>query len=102
MIINVAYKGTIWQEPEEYVEVFNSGTQPIQLEGWSVSDIENHTFVFPKFVLQQGGFCRVYTNYYRPTECGFSFYRASPIWDNNGDCAYLKDSTGRLVDEFCY
>jgi len=101
-IVNVAFRGTIWQEPEEYVEIFNMGSQPVQLDGWSVGDIGNHIYVFPKFTLRAGEYCRVYTNLYRPRNCGFSFFSPSPIWDNEGDCAYLKDATGRLVDEFCY
>jgi len=101
-IVDVAFRGSIWQEPEEYVEIYNMGSQPVELAGWSVGDIRNHVFIFPKFVLRAGEYCRVYTNLYRPKNCGFSFFSPSPIWDNEGDCAYLKDSTGRLVDEFCY
>ncbi len=102
VVVKVESRGTIWQEPEEYVEIFNSGVEAVQLAGWSVSDIQNHIFVFPNFVLKPGEYCRVTTNEYRPQNCGFSYYRPSPIWDNTGDCAYLKDANGRLVDEFCY
>ena len=101
-IVDVAFRGSIWQEPEEYVEIYNMGSQPVELDGWSIGDIRNHIFIFPKFVLRSGEYCRVYTNLYRPQNCGFSFFSPSPIWDNEGDCAYLKDATGRLVDEFCY
>ncbi len=101
-VVNIAYRGSIWQEPEEYVEIYNMGSQPVQLDGWSIGDIRNHIYVFPKFILRAGEYCRVYTNLYRPQNCGFSFFSLSPIWDNEGDCAYLKDATGRLVDEFCY
>jgi hypothetical protein len=24
------------------------------------------------------------------------------IWNNTGDCAYLRNSSGTLVDEYCY
>ena len=27
VVVKVAYRGTIWQEPEEYVEIFNSGSR---------------------------------------------------------------------------
>ena len=102
VVVKVAFRGTIWQEPEEFVEIYNSGVSPVQLDGWSVSDIKNHVFVFPRFVLGPGQYCRVYTNLYSRQHCGFSYYNPAPIWDNGGDCAYLKDKTGKLVSQFCY
>ncbi len=102
VIVKVSFVGTAWQLPEQFVEIYNSGTSPVELEGWSVSDIRNHVFVFPRFVLGPGQYCRVYTNLYAPNHCGFSYYNPAPIWDKNGDCAYLKDKTGKLVDQFCY
>ena len=101
-IIRVSKRGTEWQEPEEYVEIRNSGEEPIQLLGWTLRDDQNHVFVFPSFVLGSGGFCRVYTNWYRPSSCGFSYFSPSPIWDDEGDCAYLKDALGNLISKFCY
>jgi endonuclease YncB( thermonuclease family) len=102
VIVNVAYRGTVWEEPEEYVEVYNAGTEAVQLSGWTLRDIENHVFVFPTFVLGPDQYCRVYTNLYRPQNCGFSYFSPAPIWENNGDCAYIRDATGRPVSEFCY
>jgi len=101
-IIRVSKRGTLWQDPEEYVEIRNSGEEPIQLLGWTLRDDENHVFVFPSFVLGSGQYCRVYTNLYRPQSCGFSYFSPSPIWDDDGDCAYLKDSLGILISKFCY
>jgi endonuclease YncB( thermonuclease family) len=102
VVVNVSKRGNGWQEPEEYVEIFNSGTAPVQLQGWSLSDNDNHIFWFPSFVLGPGQYCRVYTDQYWPEHCGFTYHNPAPIWDNNGDCAYLKDFTGKLVDTFCY
>jgi micrococcal nuclease len=102
VVVKVAFRGTPWQEPEEFVEIYNSGISPVQIEGWSVRDIKNHVFVFPRFVLGPGQYCRVYTNIYSSQHCGFSFFNPAPIWENDGDCAYLKDKTGKLVNQFCY
>lgn len=84
------------------MEIYNSGVSPVQIEGWSVGDIKNHVFVFPRFVLGPGQYCRVYTDLYSTQHCGFSFFNPAPIWENDGDCAYLKDKTGKLVSQFCY
>jgi micrococcal nuclease len=98
----VVNRGSPWQEPDEFVEVLNDGTEPIQLKGWTLSDEQNHVFTFPSFVLGPGQHCRVYTNLYRPTTCGFSFFRESPIWDDFAECAYLKDPLGETISIYCY
>ncbi len=98
----IIYQGTPWQEPDEFVEVLNDGTAPIQLKGWTLQDDDNHVFTFPNFVLGPGQHCRVYTNLYSPTTCGFSYFRPSPIWNNDADCAYLKDPLGEIISTYCY
>lgn len=98
----IIYRGEAWQEPDEFVEVLNDGTAPIQLKGWTLSDDENHVFTFPSFVLGPGQHCRIYTNQYHPTTCGFSFFKFYPIWDNDKDCAYLKDPLGETISTYCY
>jgi len=102
IIVKISFKGTIWQEPEEYVEIFNDGSLPVQLQDWTLRDIKSHIFVFPNFVLGPQQYCRVYTDLYLPGHCGFTYYSLSPIWDNDGDCAYLKDGDGILIDMYCY
>lgn len=102
VITGISERGTLWQEPEEFVEFRNDTEDSIQLKGWTLRDNENHVFVFPSFILGAGQYCRVYTNEYHPTSCGFSYYSPSPIWNNDGDCAYLKDPYGQLIDTFCY
>jgi endonuclease YncB( thermonuclease family) len=102
VITGVSERGTLWQEPEEFVEFRNDSEDSIQLKGWTLRDNENHVFVFPSFILGAGQYCRVYTNEYHPTSCGFSYYSPSPIWNNDGDCAYLKDPYDQLIDTFCY
>jgi len=95
-------EGEKWEQPNEFVEIHNFSDGPIQLKGWTLKDNQNHVFIFPEYLLQPDQFCRIYTNGYHPTTCGFSYYSRSPIWDDLGDCAYLKDSLGLLVDQFCY
>jgi len=98
----LARRGTLWQEPEEWVEIRNDSEQTIQLEGWTIQDNERHIFTFPAFRLGPGQYCRVYTNEYHPNSCGFYYGSRSPIWNNDVDCAYLKDPYGQLISTFCY
>jgi endonuclease YncB( thermonuclease family) len=102
VIVKISYKGTFWQEPEEYVEIRNDGSLPVQLQDWTLRDIKNHVFFFPNFILGPQQYCRIYTDLYLPEHCGFTYYSHSPIWENDGDCAYLRDGDGILIDKFCY
>lgn len=101
-ITHISWRGTIWQEPEEYVEFRNDSTASINLEGWTLQDNERHIFNFPQFILGPGQYCRVYTNAYHPASCGFSYWSQSPIWNNDTDCAYLKNPYGELISKMCY
>ncbi len=102
LLVRVAHRGTPWQEPEEFAEIYNAGDEAVQLQGWSLRDNERHIFVFPRFVLGPGEYCRVYTDLYSPQHCGFTYNNPGPIWNNDGDCAYLKDPDGLLISTFCY
>ncbi len=102
VIVKISPSGTVWQEPEEYVEIRNDGAQPVQLQYWTLSDDKNHTFIFPKFVLGSQQYCRIYTDQYLTEYCGFTYNNPSPIWDNTGDCAYLRNGVGLLIDTYCY
>jgi len=102
VITDVFYDGTGDQEPDEYVEIRNDATLPVQLNGWTLRDEAGLVFTFPNFVLQPGQVCRVGTNEEHPEWCGFNYDSDSAIWDNDGDCAYLLDSAKTPIDTYCY
>jgi len=95
-------KGEKWQEPNEFIEIRNSSLHSIRLKDWTLRDIENHVYYFPDYIIHPGQFCRIYTNEYHSGTCGFTFNHPAPIWEDDGDCAFIKDSLGNLVDEFCF
>jgi hypothetical protein len=72
-ITDVFYDGVQGsQAPDEYVEIHNDDTMPIQLQGWTLRDEEDHVFRFPGHMMEPGQTCRVYTNEDHPEWCGFS------------------------------
>lgn len=101
-IINIFVNGAGSLEPDEHVDIRNDDTHPVQLFSWTLRDIANHVYTFPSFVIQPGQECRVYTNENYPEWCSFSYGSGSAIWNNSGDCAYLRNGGGNLVDEYCY
>ena len=102
VITTIFYDGAVSQEPDEYVEIRNDDTRTIQLQSWTLRDIANHLYTFPSFVMQPGQVCRVYTNQSHPESCGFNYGSGLAIWNNTGDCAYLRDSLSTLIDDYCY
>lgn len=101
-VVYINPKGDGWQDPDEFAEIRNLSAFPVQLSGWTLSDEKGHKFTFPELLLISGGYCRIYTNQYVPQTCGLSFNSLSAIWDDAGDCAYLRDLQGNLVSQFCY
>jgi hypothetical protein len=101
-ITTIYYDGDGTTEPNEYVEIRNMDSFAIQLSSWTLRDIAEHIYTFPPFVMQPGQTCRVYTNEYHPEYCGFNYGYGSAIWNNTGDCAYLRNSASVLIDDYCY
>lgn len=102
-IVGITFDGTGNKEPDEYVEIRNDSGQSLQLKGWILEDKADHVFNFPDFTIQPDQICRIYTDEVHPDFCGFSFdFDDSAIWNNGGDCAYLKDQAGNMVTEYCY
>ena len=90
------------EENGEYVVIENDESFPIQLLNWTLRDEANHVFTFPSFVIQPNQQCRIYTNEFHPESCGFNYGSSSPIWNNTGDTAYLRDANGTLIDDYSY
>ncbi|MAT45175.1 MAG: hypothetical protein CL609_22840 [Anaerolineaceae bacterium] len=101
-IISIRANGSGTSEPDEYVEIKNMDSKIIQVHNWTIRDIANHVYTFRSYEMQPGQTCRVYTNQDHPEYCSFNYQSSSAIWNNSGDTAYLKDSTGKLIDEYSY
>lgn len=101
-IVDIHYDGTGLGDPDEYVEIMNNDSQRIQLLDWSLRDDSGQQFFFPSHVIPPGQICRIFTDEFHPEWCGFSFGSGSEIWDDDGDCAFLRDSTGAPIDHYCY
>ncbi len=94
-------------EPDEYVEITNTGADSMDLTGWRlVSEVgwdAGQVFVFPPgFILAPQQICRVYTDEDHPEWCGLNFaYRKSAIWSNSKpDAARLYDASDALISTF--
>lgn len=101
-ITSIYYNGSGSSEPDEYVVIKNIDTHNIQLQGWTLRDNANHIYTFPSFSMVPQQICRIYTNQSHPEYCGFNYGSSSAIWNNTGDCAFLRNAQGTQVDQYCY
>ena len=90
---------------EEYIELVNRGTEPVDLDGWQFSD--GVDFVFPDVTIR----CRVSTWWWPPTRPrSRPSIRELPMrsagWtgrlSNSGEVIELTDDSGRLIDAVHY
>jgi hypothetical protein len=86
----------------EYVVIENQGTANENMTGWKLKNEENDTFRFPIFILKAGSGVTVLTREGTNTETDLFWGSETPIWNNQGDCATLKDESYQLVDWKCY
>ena len=104
VITDVHFKGEAKQQADEYVEIVNRGTAPIDISGWVVgADDAGQDFTFPAGTELGGGQkIRIYTNEVHPETGGFSYASKRPIWNNKGDIARIHDTSGRQVSQLGY
>ena len=92
-------------ESDEYVEIKNLGSEPVDLEGWVIKDISEGypSLTFPAYILQPGKSIRVYTNEIHPEYGGFSFGYGKAVWNNSSpDTAVLYNAQGQEVSRKSY
>ena len=94
---------TSGQDPYEYIELYNNGSAPVNLEGWQFT--RGVTFTFPSHTLNAGEFVIVSVN---STQFETQFGVPAFQWDmnqalnNGGATIELKNAGGVFVDSVRY
>ncbi|WP_406841889.1 lamin tail domain-containing protein (plasmid) [Streptomyces sp. AHU1] len=83
----------------EWIEVTNTFRRSVNLDGWTLSDEDGHTYTFDHYRLAGRSTVRVHTGYGRDTYRDVYQDRRNYVWDNYSDTATLRNDDGRLVDE---
>ncbi len=90
---------------DEYVEIRNQTGEFIPMEGWTLRDENQNVFTFPHFSLDPWAEIKVWTKagildprnlYWGRTD------PTDPVWNDYGDCAYLRTTESKLMDSECY
>jgi hypothetical protein len=86
----------------EYVRIENLSGGAADMTHWTLRDDANHVFTFPTFTLSPGATVQVWTKSGTNTPTDLYWGSGTAIWNNAGDCAYLRDSGGTAADTYCY
>ncbi len=88
----------------EWVAVLNRGEIPVDLSGWSLRDESaRHRYRFPAgLVLDPGATVVVHSGCARDQPLRLHWCADTPVWDNDGDTAYLLDPSGRIAGWMSY
>jgi micrococcal nuclease len=86
----------------EWVIITNNTNAPIDMTGYTLSDDSDHVYNFEDFALPAGATVTVFVGSGADTPTSLYWGSKTPIWNNDGDTAYLKDADGSLVDEYLY
>jgi hypothetical protein len=88
----------------EYVRICNVSTELVKLQGFSIQDDSQHRYVFPAGRLKSDYTILLLSGkgYQKTRRHQLLFYwgSARPIWNNDGDTAWLFDPNGKLIDSF--
>lgn len=100
-IVSIRYNPDGSDEDGEYVLLQNVGGAT-NMKGWKLSDEVNKTFTFPQFTLAVDAEVFVWTGHGTNDATNLYWQSGSAIWNNDGDTATLKDSSGKVIDSCTY
>ncbi len=84
----------------EWIQVTNSGASPAAMAGWTLSDDSNRpVYEFPQFTLGSGASVTVFTGQGRDSVARLYMGRSTPVWNNDGDTAVLRDPKGNVISQ---
>lgn len=82
----------------EYVTITNSSRKARVLTGWTLKDKTGYTFRFSTFTLRAKASVRVHTGKGTRSATHQYFGRSWYVWNNTGDTATLRDTSGKVAD----
>ncbi|HWR25630.1 MAG TPA: lamin tail domain-containing protein [Methanosarcina sp.] len=83
---------------EEWVKLSNKGPAPVSLKGWKIKDEGNkNIYTIPSYTLNSGTTLTLYTGKGKNSATEMYWGSNSPVWNNDGDKAYLYNDNGELV-----
>ncbi|HYN88127.1 MAG TPA: lamin tail domain-containing protein [Ardenticatenaceae bacterium] len=86
----------------ETVSITNEGQASVGLAGFRLSDRANTTYIFPDVSLAPGKTVVLHAGSGRDGDSDLYWGLSQPVWNNKGDTAFLRDTSGNSVDVYSY
>ena len=90
---------------DEWVQLRNQTGYMIPMQGWTLrdDDIRNENiFTFPVFTLDPWVTIKVWTKAGIIDPLNVYWGRTEPVWNDYGDCAYLRNEKFEMMHTVCY
>ena len=102
--INADAPGSDRENPNgEWIEVVNQGSEPVQMQGYTLKDEANHIYTFGNFTLKSGASFQLSSGQGSDTNSELYWNLVGEsVWNNDSDAAFLRDAEGALVDSYAY
>ncbi len=91
-------------DTSEHVVLRNDGDEPVDVEGWSLTDLADHRITIPGgYRIPAGAELAVHTGPGNDSGAAYHDGAGQAIWNNSGgDTATLRNAAGDVVDKFGY
>lgn len=89
---------------DEWIRLKNEGSGSTDMTGWSLADESaSNRFRFPDgFSLAPGQTVMVHSGCGTDTQQSLYWCSDFPVWNNDGDTAFLRDANGNIHDSYSY
>jgi len=87
---------------DEYIVIENREDILVDLTGWTVYDEAHHRYLFPNFILKAKEAVTLRTCLGKNTQSELFWGSRGPMWNNDGDTIFIRDSEGQLVLSYIY
>lgn len=90
--------GSNWSLNAEWARVTNYSSRNRTLTGWTIRDTSGHVYRFGTFTLRAGTSVRLHTGNGTNSRTDLYWDADYYVWNNSGDTAILKNSSGTRID----
>jgi hypothetical protein len=87
---------------DEYVYLRNQANNYVDMKGWTLRDENNNVYTFPRYTLTNYAYVKVWTKAGQNDPDNLYWGLSQPVWNDYGDCAYLRKPDSELSDSLCY
>jgi len=86
----------------EYVVFKNNNDFDINLNGWTVKDLSTNIYDFGKIIFNSGSNVILFSGMGKNLKNELYWNSSKPVWNNDHDTLYLRDSDGLIVQLYNY